>query len=64
MTDRRRKARPIRSGLAAATYGVAAFLTFVPTDRAGEMLPGPIPAEIVSVVDGDTISVRAHIWLG
>lgn len=27
-------------------------------------LPGPIPAEIVRVIDGDTIAVRAHIWPG
>jgi len=27
-------------------------------------LPGPIPAELVEVVDGDTIAVRAHIWPG
>ena len=27
-----------------------------------ETLPGPIPAELIRVVDGDTIHVRAHIW--
>jgi endonuclease YncB( thermonuclease family) len=27
-------------------------------------LPGPIPAEIVSVIDGDTVAVRARIWPG
>ena len=32
--------------------------------RAAETLPGPVPADIVAVVDGDTLSVRAHIWLG
>jgi endonuclease YncB( thermonuclease family) len=26
-------------------------------------LPGPIPAELVRVIDGDTIEVRARIWL-
>ena len=31
---------------------------------AGEVLHGPIPAQIVSVYDGDTITVRARIWLG
>jgi endonuclease YncB( thermonuclease family) len=31
---------------------------------AGEKLPGPIPAEIVRVVDGDTVEVDARIWLG
>ena len=27
-------------------------------------LPGPIRAEVLEVVDGDTLSVRAMIWLG
>lgn len=43
---------------------LAAFLLTAPASRAAETLPGPVPAEIVSVVDGDTLSVRAHIWLG
>jgi micrococcal nuclease len=29
-----------------------------------EPLPGPIPAELVSVIDGDTVAVRARIWPG
>lgn len=32
--------------------------------RAGEVLPGPIPAQLVEVIDGDTVAVRAQIWLG
>ena len=39
-------------------------LLAVSAPRAAETLPGPVPADVVSVVDGDTISVRAHIWLG
>jgi endonuclease YncB( thermonuclease family) len=31
---------------------------------AREELAGPIPAEIVEVIDGDTVKLRAHIWLG
>ncbi len=31
---------------------------------AAERLRGPIPADVVAVVDGDTLAVRAHIWLG
>ncbi|MBF0353887.1 MAG: thermonuclease family protein [Alphaproteobacteria bacterium] len=31
---------------------------------AAERLEGPIPAQVVRVVDGDTLMVRAHIWLG
>ena len=32
--------------------------------RHGDVLPGPIAAEVVEVVDGDTLAVRARIWLG
>ncbi len=31
---------------------------------AAETLPGPIPATVIEVVDGDTVGVRARIWLG
>ncbi|MGE4280864.1 MAG: thermonuclease family protein [Magnetospirillum sp.] len=29
-----------------------------------EKLPGPIPARVIRIVDGDTVVVRARIWLG
>jgi endonuclease YncB( thermonuclease family) len=32
--------------------------------QAAEPLPGPVPAEIVRVIDGDTVEVRARIWPG
>ncbi|WP_052379091.1 thermonuclease family protein [Tepidicaulis marinus] len=49
--------------------GVCAFLlltAFGPDApaRAAETLAGPVPAEVVRVVDGDTLDVRARIWLG
>lgn len=31
---------------------------------AAERLTGPVPARVVDVVDGDTLTVFAHIWLG
>lgn len=31
---------------------------------AAEPLPGPVPAEVVRVIDGDTVEVRARIWPG
>lgn len=31
---------------------------------AADVLPGPIPAVVERVVDGDTIEVRAKVWLG
>jgi endonuclease YncB( thermonuclease family) len=27
-------------------------------------IEGPIPAEVVRVIDGDTLTVRARIWIG
>ena len=55
-----------RAGSAAAT--IAAMLALVPAAPtpgvAGEALPGPISAEVVEVIDGDTLAVRARIWLG
>jgi endonuclease YncB( thermonuclease family) len=30
---------------------------------AGETLPGPLPARVVQVLDGDTLEVAARIWL-
>lgn len=29
-----------------------------------ETLPGPLFAEVMSVLDGDTLSVRVHVWIG
>ena len=28
-----------------------------------EVLPGPVLAEVVEIIDGDTLAVRARIWL-
>ncbi len=33
-------------------------------ERGRESLAGPIPARLIKVIDGDTIMVRARIWLG
>jgi endonuclease YncB( thermonuclease family) len=45
------------------TLLVLGFL-LTPGTWAADRLAGPIPAQVVRVVDGDTILVRAHIWLG
>jgi endonuclease YncB( thermonuclease family) len=44
----------------------ALCLALLPAAGAGgeDRLPGPVPAELVRVVDGDTVDVRARIWLG
>ena len=31
---------------------------------AGDRLMGPLRAQVISVLDGDTLEVRVHIWLG
>jgi endonuclease YncB( thermonuclease family) len=31
---------------------------------ARERLPGPIPASVAVVIDGDTLRVKARVWLG
>ena len=46
----------------------AAWLAVMPATvahaPAAEVLSGPVPARLVRVVDGDTVVVRARIWLG
>lgn len=32
--------------------------------RGADRLAGPVAAEVVGVIDGDTLAVQAHIWLG
>ncbi len=42
---------------------VACGLALAAPARTEEM-PGPVRAEVLAVVDGDTLRVRAHVWLG
>lgn len=51
-------------GVALVAAFLAALLLAAPAGPAGETLPGPIPAQVVKVIDGDTLAVRARIWLG
>ncbi|SMF77521.1 nuclease homologue [Tistlia consotensis] len=51
----------VRAGqiaLAALLWGAAAGA------GASETILGPVAADVVSVYDGDTLTVRAHVWLG
>ena len=43
---------------------VAFALAPSPVSRSAEILAGPVPARLLRVIDGDSISVRARIWLG
>lgn len=39
-------------------------LPLAPPAGAAERIRGPVEAEVVRVMDGDTIAVRAHVWPG
>lgn len=43
---------------------LAPILAAAGTAGAAERLAGPVRADVLEVVDGDTLRVRAHIWLG
>jgi endonuclease YncB( thermonuclease family) len=59
----RRPSRRRRDGILAAA--VLAVLVAASGDAGmRDVLAGPVAAEVVEVVDGDTIAVRARIWLG
>ncbi len=47
-----------------AFLAVPALLASPAPAPAAESLPGPVPATLVAVIDGDTLRVRARIWLG
>ena len=46
------------------TVLAGAFITLQPSAVFASPLPGPVPAEVMEVIDGDTVEVRAHIWPG
>lgn len=53
-----------RVALLAALLALAVALAADPAGPASETLPGPIRAEVLKVIDGDTLEVSARIWLG
>ena len=42
---------------------LASFAVWPASVQAADTIPGPIQAEVLRVIDGDTIEVRAKIWL-
>jgi endonuclease YncB( thermonuclease family) len=46
-----------------AAWPFAAWIGLATSAAANDPLPGPIPATVVAVTDGDTLEVRARIWL-
>lgn len=52
------------SRLCGILRGLIALILFVPTcPKAAEVFPGPITATVIDVIDGDTLRIRARIWL-
>ncbi len=49
---------------AAALAAVLAAAAAAGPEGAAQRIPGPVPARVLRVIDGDTIVVRASIWLG
>lgn len=43
---------------------IAALLAVCAAAPAAEVLPGPYGAEILRVIDGDTVEARVRVWLG
>lgn len=52
-----------RSSLRRALWIAAAACCAPAGTDAREALPGPVEAEVLAIIDGDTLSVRAHTWL-
>lgn len=48
----------------ALVVGLAVLTVAAPALLAADVLPGPIPAQVVRVIDGDSLLVRATIWPG
>lgn len=47
------------------SYTCILFLAVLAAPLAArERLPGPIPASVAAVIDGDTLRVKARVWLG
>jgi len=55
---------PVTGAVIGVVIRVVGFALMCSTAGAGETFDGPVQAVVERVVDGDTLSVRAHIWLG
>lgn len=51
-------------GIGAGLLGIGLLLVTTVGTQARDDVPGPVPATVVSVIDGDTMRVEARIWLG
>ena len=62
----RRHPRQGRARMGAAALAIAVLLAggVALADGDREAIAGPVAARVIDVVDGDTVRVRARIWLG
>jgi len=58
--------RPKNEALFPAALMASIFLAaaFIPLTTKSDVLMGPVPAQVLEITDGDTLKVRARIWLG
>jgi endonuclease YncB( thermonuclease family) len=49
---------------AALLFLVAGLVLPARVGSVPEVIAGPVPAQVIDVIDGDTIVVKARIWLG
>lgn len=54
----------IRALARGGAIAAAAILALIPAAHSADMIAGPVPAEVLDIVDGDTVRVKARIWLG
>jgi endonuclease YncB( thermonuclease family) len=59
MTSDRRFREPARIG-----FVVVALVLGTGGPAMGEEISGPVAADVIRVIDGDTLAVRARIWIG
>ncbi len=55
---------PAILGMLSLAVGVMGPATLDGANAAGNEVPGPVEAAVLRVLDGDTLEVRARIWLG
>ncbi len=48
----------------AVLTALAVYTLLAPATSAGERIAGPVAVQILEVIDGDSLRVRAHVWPG
>ena len=56
------RAEGIRTMVAILSAAVVAMMLLAVAANAAEVIAGPVEADVVRVIDGDTIVVDAHVW--